>query len=90
MEVGDAETQASRGLEAGRGCVHTDGRWGEGVVGRENQGAPILAIFIVCFRRTCEDVVPPNGKGGELADRGKRRRSDHWHTRGYCFRKDGR
>lgn len=58
MEVGYAEAQAGAGLKAAGGRVHADGGWGEGVVGREHEGAPVLAAFVGGFGRAGQDVVP--------------------------------
>ena len=38
--------------------MHANSGRGERVVGGENQGAPVLAIFVRCFRRARQDVVP--------------------------------
>lgn len=45
--------------------MHADGGWGEGVVGREEKGAPILAAFVRCLRRACEDVMPSSERLAE-------------------------
>ena len=58
MEVGDAKAEPGRGLEAAGGCVHADGGRREGVVGREDEGAPVLAAFVGGLWRAGEDVVP--------------------------------
>lgn len=52
VEVADAETEAGGWLEATTGGVHPDGRRGKRVLGREDQGAPILAILIWGPRRS--------------------------------------
>lgn len=63
MEVGNAEAQPGRGLEAARRGVHAD-RWrGEGVVRREHQCAPVLTIFVGSFGWAGEDVMPSDGIG---------------------------
>ena len=38
--------------------MHADGGWGEGVVGRKEEGSPVLTIFVGCFGRAGKDVVP--------------------------------
>lgn len=58
MEVGDAKAEACGGLEAAGGGVHADGGWGEGVVGREEEGSPVLAVFVRGVGWAGEDVVP--------------------------------
>lgn len=58
VEVGDAEAEARRGLEATGGRVHADGGRGERIVGREHQGAPVLTAVIRGAGRTRENVVP--------------------------------
>ena len=63
MEIGDAEAETGGGLEAAGGGVHSDGGWGEGVVGWKHESAPVLTIFIRCFGRTGEDVMPSVWKG---------------------------
>ncbi len=37
--------------------MHADGRRGEGVVGRKEEGSPVLTIFVGCFGRAGKDVV---------------------------------
>lgn len=39
--------------------MHSDCRWGEWVVGREDEGAPVLAIVIWGIGRTGENIMPP-------------------------------
>lgn len=58
MEVGYAEAEAFAASEAAGRRVHTDCGRCEGVVGREGEGAPVLAIFVRRVGRTGEDVVP--------------------------------
>lgn len=58
MEIADAEAEAGRGLEAARGRVHPDGRGSEGVVGWEEEGPPVLPVFVGGGGRAGEDVVP--------------------------------
>lgn len=38
--------------------MHADGGRGEGVVGRKEEGSPVLTIFVRCFGRAGKDVVP--------------------------------
>ena len=38
--------------------MHADGRWSEGVVVWEEEGAPVLAVMIWCLGRPCKYVVP--------------------------------
>ncbi len=38
--------------------MHSDGGGCEGVVGWEDQGAPVLAVMVGCIWGTGEDVVP--------------------------------
>lgn len=38
--------------------MHADGGRGERVVGREEEGSPVLTIFVGCFGRAGKDVVP--------------------------------
>lgn len=38
--------------------MHPDGGGGEGVVGREEEGSPVLAVFVGGGGRAGEDVVP--------------------------------
>ena len=58
MEVRDAEAEARGGLEAPRGGVHPDCGGCEGVVGREHERSPVLAVLVGGFGRAGEDVVP--------------------------------
>ena len=58
MEVGDGETEAGGGLEAAGGGVHADGGRGEGVSGREEERAPVLAVVVGSVGGTGQDVVP--------------------------------
>jgi len=58
VEIGDGEAEAGRRLETARRGVHSDRGRSEGIVGRENQGSPVLAIVIRCVWRSGEDVVP--------------------------------
>jgi hypothetical protein len=58
VEVGDREAESSRGLKAAGGGVHPDCGGCEGVVGWEDQGAPVLSIVIGCVWGAGEDVVP--------------------------------
>ena len=46
VEIADAEAEAGGGLEAAGGGVHSDGGRGEGVVGGEEEGAPVLAVVV--------------------------------------------
>lgn len=38
--------------------MHADSGRGEWVVGRKEEGSPVLTIFIRCFGRAGKDVVP--------------------------------
>ena len=58
MEIADGEAEAGRRLEAARGGVHPDCRGREGVVGWEEESAPVLTIVVGGFGRAREDVVP--------------------------------
>ena len=58
MEVGNAEAEARRGLEAAGGGVHADGGWSEGVFGREDESAPVLSTGVWGFGSTCDQVMP--------------------------------
>lgn len=58
MEIADGEAEAGGGLEAPGGCVHPDRGWREGVVGREEEGAPVLAVLVGGSGRASQDVVP--------------------------------
>ena len=59
MEVGDGEAQPCRRLEATGGRVHPDSGRRKGVIGREDQGSPVLAAMIRGILGTGDDVVPP-------------------------------
>lgn len=64
MEVGNAQAQPGRGLEAARRRVHAD-RWrGEGIIRGEYQCAPVLTVLVGGFRWAGEYVVPSGGGGG--------------------------
>lgn len=57
--------------------MHADGGWGEGVVGREEKGSPVLTIFVGCFGRASKDVVPSALEGeGVSYNELERRRGD--------------
>lgn len=58
VEVGDTKAEAGGRLEATGGSVHADGGWGEGVVGREEKGSPVLAVFVRGVGWAGQDVVP--------------------------------
>lgn len=58
MEVADAEAQACGRLEAAAGRVHADGGRRKGVLGGEDERAPVLAVFVGGLRWAGEDVVP--------------------------------
>ena len=58
MEIGYAKAETGRRLESTGGGVHSNCGGGEGVVGWKGQCSPKLSIFIRCFRRPCEDIVP--------------------------------
>lgn len=58
MEVGNGEAEAGGWLETARRCVHPDRGRREGVVGWEQEGTPVLTIFIRSFGWASEDVVP--------------------------------
>lgn len=58
VEVADAEAEACGRLEAARGRVHADCGRRERVVGREHEGAPVLAAVVRSVGRAGEDVVP--------------------------------
>lgn len=45
--------------------MHTDRWWGEGVVGRENQGSPVLAAMVGGVLRTGNNIVPPVREAGQ-------------------------
>lgn len=38
--------------------MHADRRWGERVIGWEEEGSPVLTVFVRGRGRTGEDVVP--------------------------------
>lgn len=58
MEIRDGKAEARRGLEASGRGVHADGRRGKGVVGREDERSPVLAVVVGCLLRAGEDIVP--------------------------------
>lgn len=58
MEVADAETEPGRRLKPPAGRVHADGRRRERVVGREDQGAPVLSAMVGRVGWARDDVVP--------------------------------
>ena len=58
MEVGDGEAEAGGGLETAGGSVHSDGGGCEGVISREDECAPVLAVVIGCVRWAGEDIMP--------------------------------
>ena len=58
MEIADAEAEAGGRLETSRWGVHADGRWGEWVVGGEEEGAPVLAVVVGGRGRAGDYVVP--------------------------------
>lgn len=58
MEIADGEAEAGGGLEAARWSMHADGGRGEGVVGGEEEGSPVLAVVVGGFGRAGQDVVP--------------------------------
>lgn len=58
MEVGNGEAEAGRGLETAAGRVHADGGGREGIGGREDESAPILAVMVGRVGGASEDVVP--------------------------------
>lgn len=58
MEIADAETESCRGLEASARGVHPDRRGCVGIVGCEDQSAPVLSSVIRGVGRTGNDVVP--------------------------------
>ena len=72
MEVADAEAEALAASEPAAWCVHADCGRCEGVVGREDEGAPVLAAFVGRLGRPGEDVVPFEnvGFGGVGGDEG--------------------
>jgi hypothetical protein len=86
VEIGDREAEAGGGLEAARGGMHSDCGGCEGVVGRENQGAPILTIVIGCVWGAGEDIMPSVRRlaGKREGEEGSGRR-----TRGCWTRKGG-
>lgn len=65
VEVGDGEAEARRGLEAARGRVHADRGGREGVVGREDEGAPVLAAVVRSVFGAGYDVVPSAEVSGD-------------------------
>lgn len=58
MEIAYAQAQALRAPEAAARGVHADRGGRERVVGREDEGAPVLAVFVGGSGRAGEDVVP--------------------------------
>lgn len=60
--------------------MHADGGRGEGVVGREEEGSPVLAIFVRCFWRAGKDIVPSASEGEGVSynelERGGQRHGD--------------
>ena len=58
MEVGNREAKAGRGLKAAGRGVHADRGGSKGIVGREEERAPVLAVRVGGVGRTGEDVVP--------------------------------
>ena len=58
VEVAYAEAEAGGGLEAPGGSVHADCGGSEGVFGREDEGAPVLAANVGGVGGAGEDVVP--------------------------------
>jgi hypothetical protein len=58
MEIADAEAQTFATTEAAAGGVHADCGRCEGVVGGEDESAPILAAVVWGAWWAGEDVVP--------------------------------
>jgi hypothetical protein len=58
MKVTNAKAESSRRLEAAAGGVHTDSWWRKRIVRGKHQRTPVLAAFVGCIGRACEDVVP--------------------------------
>lgn len=60
--------------------MHADGGRGEGVVGREEEGSPVLTIFVRCFGRAGKDIVPSASEGEGVSynelERGGKRHGD--------------
>ena len=58
VKVGYTQAQPAAGLKAARGCVHANGRRGEGIVWWEVEGAPVLAALVRRVWWAGDDVVP--------------------------------
>jgi hypothetical protein len=58
VEIGDAETKASGGLESAARCMHANRRRSKRVFWGEDQSSPVLSILVRSPRGTGQDVMP--------------------------------
>ena len=74
MKIANTQTQPLAAPESSTGGVHADRRGSERVVRGEDEGAPVLAVFVGGFGGAGEDVVPFEdvgfaGVGGDVGGR---------------------
>ena len=58
VKVGNTEAEPRGRLETRGGSVHAYGWRGEWICGREDEGTPVLTVFIRGGGRPGEDIVP--------------------------------